>query len=110
VSCPTERGSRKPSDWAKCAGDAFADADAGGAGQQEGIGGQVVGQAADFFGVAGLRDSRLDRNRNGEEFHSKAFERGAAEYGIRLTYRPRGAPQVGGHIERLIALSCIAST
>ena len=39
---------------------------------------------------------------NGEEFHSKAFERGAAEYGIRLTYRPRGAPQVGGHIERLI--------
>lgn len=39
---------------------------------------------------------------NGEEFHSKAFERGAAEYGIRLTYRPRGAPQAGGHIERLI--------
>jgi putative transposase len=39
---------------------------------------------------------------NGEEFHSKAFERGAAEYGIRLTYRPRGSPQVGGHIERLI--------
>ena len=39
---------------------------------------------------------------NGEEFHSKAFERGAAEYGIRLTYRPLGAPQVGGHIERLI--------
>jgi putative transposase len=39
---------------------------------------------------------------NGEEFHSKALERGAAEYGVRLTYRPRGAPQVGGHIERLI--------
>jgi putative transposase len=38
---------------------------------------------------------------NGEEFHSKAFERGAAEFGIRLTYR-RGGPQVGGHIERLI--------
>lgn len=38
----------------------------------------------------------------GEEFHSKAFERGAAEYGIQLTYRPRGAPQVGGHMERLI--------
>lgn len=37
---------------------------------------------------------------NGEEFHSRAFERGAAEYGIRLTYRPLGAPQVGGHIER----------
>lgn len=39
---------------------------------------------------------------NGEEFHSKAFERGTAEYGIRLTYRPPGSPQVGGHIERLI--------
>ena len=39
---------------------------------------------------------------NGEEFHSKAFERGPAEYDIQLTYRPRGAPQVGGHIERLI--------
>lgn len=39
---------------------------------------------------------------NGEEFHSQAFERGAVEYGIRLTYRPRGVPQVGGHIERLI--------
>jgi putative transposase len=39
---------------------------------------------------------------NGEEFHSKACERGAAEYGIRFTYRPPGAPQVGGHIERLI--------
>jgi putative transposase len=39
---------------------------------------------------------------NGEEFHCKAFERGANEYGIRLTYRPRGSPQVGGHVERLI--------
>jgi len=39
---------------------------------------------------------------NGEEFHCQAFERGAAEYGIRLTYRPQGSPQVGGHIERLI--------
>jgi putative transposase len=39
---------------------------------------------------------------NGEEFHSQAFERGAAEYGIRLTYRPPGSAQVGGHIERLI--------
>src|SRR3984885_11161394 len=39
---------------------------------------------------------------NGEAFHCKAFERGANEYGIRLTYRPRGSPQVGGHVERLI--------
>jgi putative transposase len=46
---------------------------------------------------------------NGEEFHSKAFERGAAEYGIRLTYRPPGSPEVGGHIERLIGnfMHCI---
>jgi len=39
---------------------------------------------------------------NGEEFHSRAFDRGTKEYGIRLTYRPPGSPQVGGHIERLI--------
>ena len=39
---------------------------------------------------------------NGEEFHSAAFERGAAEYGIRLTYRPPGNPEAGAHIERLI--------
>jgi putative transposase len=42
-----------------------------------------------------------DHPDNGEEFHSKTFERGAAEYRIRLTCRPR-APQVGGHIGRLI--------
>jgi putative transposase len=39
---------------------------------------------------------------NGEEFHSAAFERGATEYGIRLTYRPPGKPEAGAHIERLI--------
>ena len=39
---------------------------------------------------------------NGEEFHSAAFERGATEYGIRLTYRPLGRPEAGAHIERLI--------
>ena len=39
---------------------------------------------------------------NGEEFHSSAFERGAAEYGIRLTYRPPGKPEAGAHLERLI--------
>ncbi|HEY2856894.1 MAG TPA: Mu transposase C-terminal domain-containing protein [Terracidiphilus sp.] len=50
--------------------------------------------------VSGLPD-QIETD-NGEEFHSQAFERGAAEYGIRLTYRPPGAPQVGGHIERLI--------
>lgn len=32
---------------------------------------------------------------NGEEFHSAAFERGAAEYGIKLTYRPPGNPEAG---------------
>jgi putative transposase len=39
---------------------------------------------------------------NGEEFHAAAFERGATEYGIRLTYRPPGRPEAGAHIERLI--------
>jgi putative transposase len=39
---------------------------------------------------------------NGKEFHSAAFERGATEYGIRLTYRPPGKPEAGAHIERLI--------
>jgi putative transposase len=39
---------------------------------------------------------------NGEEFHSRVFERGTAEYGIRLTYRPPGRPEAGAHIERLI--------
>ena len=39
---------------------------------------------------------------NGEEFHSAAFERGATEYGIRVTYRPPGKPEAGAHIERLI--------
>jgi len=39
---------------------------------------------------------------NAPEFHSKALERGCAELGIELTYRPRGRPHFGGHIERLI--------
>jgi putative transposase len=39
---------------------------------------------------------------NGADFHSKAFIRGCQEHGIRLTWRPPGAPHYGGHIERLI--------
>jgi putative transposase len=35
-------------------------------------------------------------------FIAKLSSAGANEYGIRLTYRPRGSPQVGGHVERLI--------
>ena len=39
---------------------------------------------------------------NASEFHSKALERGCAELGIELIYRPLGRPHFGGHIERLI--------
>ena len=39
---------------------------------------------------------------NGPEFHSKAFLRGCREHGIRVEWRPPGAPHYGGHIERLI--------
>jgi len=39
---------------------------------------------------------------NASEFHSQALERGAEEYGVRLDFRPPGAPHYGGHIERLI--------
>lgn len=39
---------------------------------------------------------------NGTEFHSEALRRGCAQHGIGLSYRPPGAPQYGGIIERLI--------
>ncbi len=39
---------------------------------------------------------------NGREFHSRAFERGCEQYGIRLTFRPPATPRYGGHIERLM--------
>jgi len=53
-----------------------------------------------FWPMAGLpRSLHLD---NAPEFHSKALSRGCQEFGIELTYRPRGRPHFGGHIERLI--------
>ncbi|MCF3948702.1 transposase family protein [Acidiphilium iwatense] len=39
---------------------------------------------------------------NGAEFHSRAFERGCQQHGIRLEYRPPATPRFGGHIERLM--------
>jgi putative transposase len=39
---------------------------------------------------------------NGPEFRSSAFLRGYREHGIRVEWRPPGAPHCGGHIERLI--------
>jgi putative transposase len=39
---------------------------------------------------------------NGTEFHSRAFERGCQQHGIRLEYRPPATPRFGGHIERLM--------
>ena len=39
---------------------------------------------------------------NGAEFHSRAFERGCQQHGIRIDYRPPATPRFGGHIERLM--------
>ncbi len=39
---------------------------------------------------------------NGREFHSRAFERGCQQHGIRIDYRPLATPRFGGHIERLM--------
>ena len=58
-----------------------------------------LGQVIDWP-MAGLpRSLHLD---NGSEFHSKALGRGCTQFGIKLTYRPPGQPQFGGHIERVI--------
>jgi len=39
---------------------------------------------------------------NGSEFHSQAFERGCAQHGIAIDWRPPGRPHFGGVIERVI--------
>jgi len=39
---------------------------------------------------------------NGEEFHSEALRRGCEVHGIKIHYRPKGAPHFGGTIERVI--------
>lgn len=39
---------------------------------------------------------------NGAEFHSRAFERGCQQHGVRIDYRPPATPRYGGHIERLM--------
>ncbi len=39
---------------------------------------------------------------NGREFHSRAFERGCQQHGIRIEHRPPATPRFGGHIERLM--------
>jgi len=39
---------------------------------------------------------------NGREFHSRAFERGCQQHGLRIDYRPPATPHFGGHIERLM--------
>lgn len=39
---------------------------------------------------------------NAKEFRGMALERGAAQHGIDLQWRPPGTPNYGGHIERLI--------
>ncbi len=39
---------------------------------------------------------------NGAEFHSAAFERGCAQHGIGIDWRPPGQPHCGGIVERVI--------
>ena len=39
---------------------------------------------------------------NAPEFHSAAFERGCAQHGIAIDWRPPGRPQFGGVVERVI--------
>lgn len=39
---------------------------------------------------------------NAREFHGEALERACAQYGMSQEYRPRGQPQFGGHIERMV--------
>jgi len=39
---------------------------------------------------------------NGPEFHSAAFERGCAQHGIAIDWRPPGRPHFGGIVERVI--------
>jgi len=41
---------------------------------------------------------------NGTEFHSAAFERGCAQHGIKIEWRPPGRPHFGGIIERVIGM------
>jgi putative transposase len=39
---------------------------------------------------------------NGSDFHSQAFERGCAQHGIAIEWRPPGRPHFGGVVERVI--------
>jgi len=41
---------------------------------------------------------------NGSEFHSAAFERGCAQHGIGIEWRPPGRPHFGGIVERVIGM------
>jgi putative transposase len=54
----------------------------------------------DDWPVAGLPEMlHVD---NGADFRSRAFARGCRDAGVRIDWRPPGAPRFGGHIERLI--------
>jgi putative transposase len=54
---------------------------------------------ADWLGSGTARENLLD---NGKEMHGIGMQRGCAEYGMSLRYRPVRTPHWGGHIERLI--------
>lgn len=44
---------------------------------------------------------RVVHTDNAAEFHGEAAELACDEYHITLTYRPRGRPEFGGHVERM---------
>ncbi len=45
---------------------------------------------------------RLIHTDNAREFHSEALERACAQYGLSQEYRPRGRPEFGAYIERMV--------
>lgn len=45
---------------------------------------------------------RLIHTDNAREFHSEALERACAQYGLSQDYRPRGRPNFGAFIERMV--------
>lgn len=69
----------------------------------------VAASKAEWLAARGIEASwpvmgkplRLGVN-NGAEFHSAAFERGCAQHGITIDWRPPGRPHFGGIIERVI--------
>jgi putative transposase len=58
-----------------------------------------IGVAADWPMAGKPKVIHVD---NGSDFHSEALRRGCEAHGIRIVYRPVGAPHYGGIVERVI--------